>query len=199
MKLVVAVLSYNRRALWKRTVKSLERTNLPFKLLFYDNGSHDGTEILVARRGGVCNQTSNHTIGHGARAAVGLALKHRPDLILLTGDDYEYHERWLDCLLAFWKAAPPEVAICTLNIAPAYRWSPVLSTKVIGGQVVLVRGMIPGANWSFRPKLWREIGPMVPDDSNQYDKRVAAYLKDRGRWLCALPLAEHIGEGRRIR
>lgn len=197
MKVVAAVLSYNRRALWKRTVKSLDRSTLPLELVFYDNGSSDGTEALVDQRGGVCNKTDNHTIGHGVRAAMALALKRRPDLVLLTGDDYEYHDRWLERLLAFWAVASPKVAICTLSIEPAYHWSPVIRTKVIGGQVVLVRRTVPGANWSFRPELWREIGPMVPENSHKYDHRICAHLNAQGRWLCALPLAEHIGEGRR--
>jgi len=197
MKVVAAVLSYNRRALWKRTVKSLDRSTLPLELVFYDNGSSDGTEALVVQRGGVCNKTGNHSIGHGVRAAVGLALNRRPELVLLSGDDYEYHDRWLEHLVAFWRAAPADVAICTLSIEPAYHWSPVLSTKVIGGQVVLVRRTVPGANWSFRPGLWGEIESLIPDNSHKYDHRVCAALNEAGRWLCALPLAEHIGEGRR--
>lgn len=197
MKVAVAVLSYNRLDLFERTVASLYRTKCPFNLVLYDNGSSDGTERRVAALGGTCNSTANHTIGHGVRSAVELALGHEPDLLVLSADDYEYHEDWLERLVRFWEEAPRNVAICTLSIEPAYHWTPVLAVHSIGGQVVLQRRTVPGANWSFRAALWSEIGAAIPDGSHKYDHQVCARLNGAGRWLCALPLAEHIGEKRR--
>ncbi|HUV94567.1 MAG TPA: glycosyltransferase family A protein [Anaerolineae bacterium] len=197
MKVALAILSYNRLDLWERTLASLYQGGYPFGLVLYDNGSSDGTERRVAELGGICNCTKNHTIGHGVRSAVGLALRHKPDIIVLSADDYEYHQGWLERLVRFWEAAPQPVAICTLSIEPAYEWTPVLAVHSIGEQVVLQRRTVPGANWSFRAALWPQLEPMIPDNAHKYDHRLCAELNAQGCWLCALPLAEHIGENRR--
>lgn len=202
MKIVAGVLSHDRFKLWRRTVKSLDQAVVPpgceFELLLYDNGSSDGRMLdYVGRRGGMFNYGRNHTIGHGFRTLAGAALKLEPDVVVLSGDDYEYRPDWLEGLVDFWKAAPEDIGICTLAIEPEYHWTPILGVHEIGGQVVQERKTVPGANWSFRPKLWAEIEGMIPNDSHKYDHAVCKYLRDNGRWLGAIDLAVHIGEGQR--
>ena len=99
MRVVVAVLSYNRLELWRRTMDSIYRTSYPFELVLFDNGSTDGTEQEVAALGGVCNDSDNHWIGHGFRESVKLAMAHEPDMIIFSADDYEYREGWLEELV----------------------------------------------------------------------------------------------------
>lgn len=198
MKVVVAVLSYNRLALWERTVASLKLTEHPFDLVLYDNGSTDGTAERVAALGGVCNQTDNHWIGHGFRECARLALEHEPDLLLLSADDYEYQEDWLTRLVAFWEAAPAKVAICSCHIYDVFRWNRILGADTYGGQRALRRLTLAGDNWSFRPELWSEIEAMIPDNGHKYDKRVSRALNVQGCTLYELDLATHIGAGHRL-
>lgn len=198
MKIVIGVLSYNRFSLWRCTIKSLDLSGGGFDLLLYDNGSTDvRMRQYIQERGGILNSTPNHTIGHGFRALARRALAMKPDIVVLSGDDYEYRPGWAARLADFWQAAPPEVAICTLAVEPPYHWTPILETRGIGGEVVQLRRTVPGANWSFRPALWAEIDHLVPDNSHKYDHAVCAHLRDAGRWLCSVDLAVHIGEGQR--
>lgn len=202
MRIIAGVLSHDRFTLWRRTVKSLDKTAVPtgceFDLLLYDNGSTDGRMLdYVMQRGGMVNYGRNHTIGHGFRTLAAAALKQQPDVMVLSGDDYEYRPDWLARLVAFWQAAPPEVALCTLAIEPEYSHTPILAVHEIGGEQVQQRRTVPGANWSLRPETWHDIEPMVPNNSHKYDHAVCAYLRENGRWLCALDLATHIGEGQR--
>ena len=197
MKVAVAVLSYNRLALWKRTIASLKQTYNPFDLVLYDNGSTDGTAEQVAELGGICNRTNNHKIGHGFRECAKWALEYEPDLILLSADDYEYRQGWLERLVAFWTAAPSAVALCSCDIAPVYRWNAVLGAETYGGQLALFRATLAGDNWSFRSQLWPMVDPMIPAYSHKYDKNVCRLLRAQGRTTCELDLATHIGVGHR--
>jgi hypothetical protein len=197
VKVAIGVLSCNRFSLWRRTVKSLDLSEGAFELLLYDCSTDDRMQAYIANRGGRLAGNRKTTIGHGFRVLAEMALAKKPDIIVLSGDDYEYQPDWLSKRVTFWQAAPADVGICTLNIEPEYHWSKTIATHIIGGEVVQQRRTVPGANWSFRASLWSEIEPMIPDNSHKYDHAVCAYLRDSGRWLAALDLAVHIGEGLR--
>jgi len=196
MRTVVAVLTYNRRDLFERTMASLQGTALPFGLVVVDNGSTDGTAERVQKLGGICNRTGNHMIGYGFRLAIEAALDQEPELIVFSGDDYEYRDGWLERLAAFWEATPPKVALATCHIEPTHAYNTILGTLDAGGQRALVRGTVPSASWTFRAGLWPEIETMVPGDVHMFDKNVCRYLRQSGRLLCALNLAEHLGHGK---
>lgn len=197
MKVVVALLTYNRKDFYKRTLHSLKQTKLPFDLIPVDNGSTDGTAGLVRGQKGFCNTDGNRTIGHGFRLAMGLALARKPDIVLFTADDYFYCPGWLEHLTEFWENAPKHAALCSLTMEPPYRWNTILGALHIGGCWVVERHTVPGANWSFRAGLWRQLEPLIPDDSHHYDRRVCEALRKKGGRIYALPLAEHLGAGSR--
>lgn len=198
MKVVVALLTYNRLDLFSQTIASLRRTNVSFELLPVDNGSTDGTAERVRELGGICDGAENHTIGHGFRIAVTAALERDPDLLVFSGDDYEYHDGWLERLLAFWNDPPADVDICGCHLEPVYGWNKPLGTVESGGQRALVRATVEGASWTFLPSLWNRIEQWIPDHSHHYDKRICRELRQAGRRICVLPVAEHIGDGRRV-
>jgi glycosyltransferase involved in cell wall biosynthesis len=200
MKVVVAVLTYNRIDLFGRTTGSLKRTAYPYERIVVDNGSTDGTVAATAKMGGkiILNVTGNPMIGYGFRLATEAALEFGPDLIVFSGDDFEYRQGWLERLVAFWRDAPKTVALCGMHLETVYRWSAIRGAIEFGGQRGLVRDSLPGASWSFRPALWDQIKDLVHDDSHRYDRAVCRRLREHGRLLVALPLSEHKGHGRRM-
>lgn len=200
MKVVVAVLTYNRIDLFGRTIGSLKRTAYPYQRIVVDNGSTDGTVAATGKMGGkiILNTTGNSMIGYGFRLATEAALEFGPDLVVFSGDDFEYRHGWLEGLVAFWKAAPPAVALCGMHLETVYRWSAIRGAIELGGQRGLLRDSLPGASWSFRPTLWDEIKDLVHDGSHRYDRTVCRRLVQKGRLLVALPLSEHTGYGRRM-
>ncbi len=184
--------------MWERTIASLQRTEHPFDLVLFDNGSTDGTEKRVAEMGGVCNTTDNHWIGHGFREAVELALETEPDLILFSADDYEYLDGWLERLVAFWDKASKDVGIVSCHLEPHFRWNGILDVVDVGEKRALWRDTVPGSNWSFRPSLWSLLKSRVPDNAHKYDKKTCRWLRaEHGLMTCAMDLARHIGDRER--
>lgn len=198
MRVTVAVLTYNREDLFRRTISSLKATKRAYERVIVDNGSTDGTDKLVATMpGGICNRDGNCTIGHGLRLAMKATMLTEPDVVVFTADDYLYCPNWLERLVDFWENAPETAGLCTLAMEPTYHWNTIYGAEQIGGQWAWRRRTVPGANWSFRASLWETLAPLVPDDSHKYDHRVCRWLQDAGYGLYALSLAEHIGAGRR--
>ena len=197
MNIVVTVLTWNRKDLFERTIASMARTQVPHTLIAVDNSSTDGTAELVEQMGGICNRSGNHNTGLGFRLAVQAALAKKAELIVFSGDDFEYHEGWLERLVAFWEAAPQHVALCGMYIEAIYPHCPVWGVAEFGGQRALLRGTLPGASWSFRPWVWHQICDLVKDNSPYYDKRAAQRLA-KDYLLCQLDLSEHTGAGRRM-
>lgn len=193
VRVAVAVLTYNRRDLLQRTLASMA----PVKPIVVDNGSTDGTAKLVRKMGGICLTGGDHGIAQGFRAAVEAALKQKPELVVFSGDDFEYEPGWLERLTAFWEGAPANVMMCGMYLEREFPNMPVLGTVEYGGQRALVRPLLPGASLSFRASLWREIEPLMPKRGNQYDRQITRGLA-KGRLLCALPLSRHIGTERRV-
>ena len=118
------------------------------------------------------------------------------DIILFSGDDYEYCYEWRTRLVDFWEHAPEDAAICSGHVEALLYWNGILWSGQVGEQHVFERIAVPGACWSFRASLWPELERLVPD-SHQYDKAVCYQLRDKGYKIYAVPLAEHIGVGRR--
>lgn len=191
-KVAVALLTYNRRHFFERTLASLAQAEYPFDLCVVDNGSVDGTAERVRELGGLVNESGNHAVGLGMNLAIGAAMKHDPDLMVFTADDYEYKPGWLRRLVNFWEAAPGDVVLTTCNIEPDYCWAFVTGTLDCGGERALVRNTVPGSNWTFRASDWPIIGP-IPEFTGGEDIAVLEKLRKAGKRFCALDLAEHIG------
>lgn len=189
----VAVLTYNRLAYLRRTLESLDGTPGPWTLDIVDNGSGDGTAEYVRERGGYCNADGNHTVGHGMNLAIGLALARKPDIVLFSADDYEYRPGWLERLVAFWRAAPPDIAIASLNLEPAYSWNAVTGLVEYGGVRGITRTSLGGSQWSLRSADWSRIGP-IREATGGEDLEICRRLIGQGYRLAALDLSVHAGE-----
>lgn len=194
MRVAVAVLTYNRLALLKRTLASLELGGYPYTLIVVDNGSIDGTAEYVTSIGGYCNRDGNHSMGYGGNQAVRLALLTNPDIVLLTADDVAYYPGWLARLVDFWQHAPDTVIIAATNLEPDYAWNKVLGVVDAGGERALLRASVPGDKWSFRAADWLKIGPIRAATGDREDLEICDRLITQGYGLAALDLSEHIGE-----
>jgi hypothetical protein len=137
------------------------------------------------------------SIGDSFKAAVLATDKPQAEIILFSGDDYEYVHDWRERIANFWRYAPEDVAICSGHVEALRYWNGILWGGKIGQQHVFERIAVPGACWSFRASLWPVLEPLVPD-AHQYDKQVCYRLRDLGYRIYAMPLAEHIGVGRRL-
>jgi glycosyltransferase involved in cell wall biosynthesis len=191
LKIAVALLTYNRFDLLRRTYTSLCAGGA-FALEMVDNGSTDGSAAWVLGCGGYANRDGNHTTGHGMNLAITRALAHAPDIVLFTADDYAYQPGWYEKLAAFWTHAPAEIALAALNVEPLWGWNGVTAQVAYGGVRALLRDSLPGSNWSFRAADWPRIGP-VAEKTGGEDLEICQRLRAAGRQLAALHLAEHTG------
>lgn len=192
MTVAVGVLTFNRFQLLRRTLESIEYAGYPFDLELVDGGSADPAQrAFVSGCGGVC--LSIPTVGESMNVVIGRCLEHSPDVVVFSADDYEYRPGWLRRLMAFWSAAPADVALASLNWEPSYAWNTVEVDQIIGGERALIRATVPGSSWSFRADDWRMIGPIANKTGGE-DLEVCARLRANGFRLAALDLTDHTGE-----
>ena len=195
MRVAIAVLAYNRPGLLKRTLDSIPKGDHAYQLVILDNGSTNESADIVAERGGLRNHGENHNIGFGFRMATHMALSWQPDLIVFSGDDYEYRNGWLRDLVQFWTHAPDDISIVGMCIEQIYLHNKIIGKVSCGGINGIQRAVTPGASWSFRASDALDILRTVPHDSHKYDRRVCLETKKR---IIELPLSTHIGLGHRI-
>lgn len=195
MKVAVGLLTVGRPWLLKTTLYTLRKTAYAFKLVVMDNGSLDEetSRHIAAARPDTYMRRDCLPVGEAQNELVNVCLSYQPDLIVLTADDYEYENDWLDKLVAWWEEAPADVAITSMNWEPVYPWNTHTDTLVYGKQRGLVRNTVPGSSWSFKADMWGEIGPLQPTTGGE-DGEACRRLRDKGRLLCALDLSVHTGE-----
>lgn len=206
MNVVVAMITFRRPHLLRRTLASLDNTDLPFTLCLMDNGSQDAeTHSIVSGRGGFTSAFP-HSVGFAKNMVMTVALARKPDLVLLSDDDYEYRAGWLETLTAFWRgimggyqwrAPHHDIIIAGTTIEPVYRWNAVTGSIEGNGVRALVRESVPGGGWSFPARHWPLIAPF-PDQTQNEDTALVRLLARRGWRFAALNLAQHIGEGQSI-
>jgi GT2 family glycosyltransferase len=189
----IALLTYNRKQLFLRTLSSLYSAGHKFDLSIYDNGSNDGTADLVREIGGTVNASEKHTTGHGMNRVIEMALEHKPELILFTADDFHYRPDFLASLVDFWEHAPQDVIMASCYLEPDWDWNKVQSVGNAGGQRYALRDSIPGSNWSFRLADLDKIYP-VSEKTGGEDLEICQRLRAQGYSLAALDLVKHIGE-----
>lgn len=192
MTVAVGVLTFNRFHLLRRTLESIEGAGYPFDLELVDGGSADPAQrAFVLGCDGVCLNIP--TVGESMNVVIGRCLEHDPDVIVFSADDYAYRPGWLRRLMAFWMAAPADIALATLNWEPSYAWNQVSEVLDVGGETALIRASAPGSSWSFRAADWSLIGP-VGHRTGGEDLDICGWLLAHDYRLAALDLSEHIGE-----
>lgn len=193
LKVVVALLTYNRMSMLVRTLGSLKYPDHPYIPVIVDNGSTDGSAELVKEIGGVLNRSDNHTTGRGMNIAITEAMKHEPDIILFTADDFEYRKGYVRRLVEFWQNAPEDVIMASCYLEPLWDWNKIIKVDTAGNQRYAIRESIPGSNWSFRASDVSKIFP-VSEQTGGEDLAVCNRLRRQRYKLAALDLVDHIGE-----
>lgn len=193
LKVAVCVLTYNRKDFFLRTIGSLKYPDYPYRPVIVDNGSTDGTAEIVKGIGGICNTLGNHTTGRGMNIAIQEAMKHEPDIILFSADDFEYRKGYLRRLVEFWNDAPQDVIMASCYLEPLWSWNEIIKLDTAGGQRYAIRTSIPGSNWSFRAADVDKIFP-VPEKTGGEDLSTCERLRQQRYRLAALDLVKHIGE-----
>ena len=195
MHVSIGLLTYRRPDFLKTTLHTLKKTTYPHTLTILDNASKDEetSKILATARAHVEVVDNPLFVGTAMNRLVASCQEYNPDLIVLTADDYAYVEDWLEKLVNWWKEAPHDIAITSMNWEPLYPWNSVQDTVTYGGQKGLIRSNIPGSSWSFRADMWPEIGPLQHITGGE-DLSVCTKLRTKLYKLAALDLSQHIGE-----
>lgn len=199
MRVAVSVLTYNPRKngrwdLFERTLESL-RAGGSFDLFIVDNGSVDGTAEWVDERGGYVNRSSLHTSAHGNNLGARILAGSDADICVLSDDDVEWSESWVDELAAWWSAAPDDIAITGCHVEPNYPWNTLLGTVDVAGRRGLIRASTGAASWSYRQKHYGLIFPMPQQVQGWGDVPTCDKVQDAGYRIAQIDLARHIGEG----
>lgn len=195
MRVVAVVLTHNaathgRTELLDRTLQSLHEAD---ELLLIDNGSDDGTEAVVAARGGYAYRADdgNTTCGRGMNVCITAAAK-RGDLVVFSNDDIIWHPGWRPQLQTFWTGAGQDIAIASGLLEESYPWNQPRGLIQIEGIKALRRETVPGGAWTLRSTSWAEIGP-VPEVKGWDDVPTCHRLNAAGKKCVALDLADHAG------
>jgi glycosyltransferase involved in cell wall biosynthesis len=167
----------------------------PFQRVLVDGGSSD-----AAQRAWVAQQANSFvfehriSVGHSMNTAIDMAVGTGADLIVFSADDYRYRPGWAARLANFWRAAPQEIGLASLNWEPTYPWNTVTGDQMIGPERTLFRLTVPGSSWSFWASAWRTLFGPIEDRTGGEDLAVCRHLVDSGYKLAALDLTDHIGE-----
>jgi glycosyltransferase involved in cell wall biosynthesis len=193
MKIAIALLTYNRQQLFLRTLNSIYNAWYPYNLSIFDNGSTDGTAQIVKGIGGEVNTTDNHTTGYGMNRVIEMAMKHNPDVIVFTADDFYYRKLWLKKLVSFLDHAPADIVLTSCYLEPMWHWNQIGSIGEAGGERYAIRASLPGSNWVFRAKDIDKIYPIAEKTGGE-DLEICGRLRGNGLRLAALDLVKHTGE-----
>jgi len=108
MKIIVAVVTYNRSKLLSRCIdKILTQSRMPDEIIVINNGSTDDTEEMLSAKGIKCITQENIGSAGGWHKAISISLEENFDAIWLMDDDGFPHK---DALLHLEKGMQPNIA-----------------------------------------------------------------------------------------
>lgn len=198
MKVVAAVLTYQalstgRRDLLVSTVRSLAEADAVWVV---DNGSDDGSAELVRSWGGYVSDAPLHTSGHGTNLCARILAATDADVCVLSDDDMVWRPGWREQLVAWWSAAPDDVAITGCHLEPDYPWNERSGRVTYGGVAGFERASTGAASWTFRRARYGDIFPIPQQVQGWGDVPGCDAVRERGLRVCQIDLADHAGHGR---
>jgi len=113
MKIIVAVVTYNRSKLLSRCIDNiLMQSRMPDEIVVINNGSTDDTEEMLRARGIKCITQENVGSAGGWHKAISISLEKNFDAIWLMDDDGFPHK---DALLHLEKRMQPNI-VCASSL-----------------------------------------------------------------------------------
>jgi len=199
------VMSFDRLELLKRTTDSVVSVFGESSLFIVDNGSWDGTNGVVAR---ICEGTKikhlsswdgdgTYGPGRGRNFIQKHFLDTDADVFVCSDDDVVWRAEAAKGIAEFWSEAPAGLAILSGLLEPEWSWNTPRGVVEAGGRRALVRDSAPAAAWSYRRKDVDAIYPLRETLSDLGEDYAACVrLREAGRTVAQMDLAEHIGWGK---
>jgi hypothetical protein len=198
VKVAIGVLTFNRPELLTRTLASIPRGGHPCTVDILDNGSGPAAAAMATTLGAERNSGPDYTVGHGYNLLAERMLARQPDLMVFSGDDFEYRSGWLADLVDFWQFAPPALALLGTYQEPRFRWNGPYGALEAGPkgtvkQRCLLRFDLGMTGWTFKATDWPLIGPLQETTCQGETKVVTRRLWERRLLVGALDLVTHLG------
>lgn len=206
MKVGVVMVAFNRREFFRTAVRSLRSATGDAHLTVVELDSCDGSADLARHYYGI-GLVDRLIVGERAPTLYGSYLQgidaygdDPPDALYLTAEDYRFAPDWHERLTGWLYDAPPSVSHVTGDLEPDYPWNAVEGVIDAGGSRALVRHSAPGANWAMTWRSWRrmEAAFRALAADVHLDNQVNAWARQQGLAICALDLAEHLGNEPRL-
>lgn len=208
MRVGVVMVAFNRREFFRTAVESLRAATGDVQLTVVELDSCDGTADLARRYFGI-GLVDRLIVGERAPTLYGSYLQGidayleehgEPEALYLTAEDYRFAPDWHERLTGWLYDAPPSVSHVTGDLEPDYPWNAVEGVLDAGGRRSLVRHTAPGANWAMTWRSWKRMEPayraLVNDQ--HLDDKLNGWARRAGLNICALDLAQHLGNEPRL-
>lgn len=196
MRVAAAILTYQalstgRGRLLRRCWQSL--ADEADKVYIVDNGSTDGTEILVDWLGGYCHTGVLHTSGHGTNLLARVLAGDGADLCVHSDDDMAWRPGWRSKLERWWSDAPGDVAITGCHLEGDWPWNERTGKALYGGVPGFVRASTGAASWTYLREMAPTIFPIPQQVQGFGDVPACDRLGHAGLRICQIDAATHEG------
>lgn len=204
MKTAACVLTRNqfdheRCDLFETTVESLTSVD---ELFVVDNGSTDGTDAFIKDGPwrSYLSTNPNTTSGFGTWLCCRILAATDADLCIVSDDDMQWHDRFLEQLSAWWEHAPTDLMLTGGHLEPEFPWNTITETVTYGTTPGLIRASTGAASWTFLRKHYRALAdavrPFPIDRQGTWDVPVCNAIRDRSWRIGQVDCAGHVGRGR---
>jgi glycosyltransferase involved in cell wall biosynthesis len=188
--LTYRALSTGRGRLLRRCWESLQEADAVYLV---DNGSGDGTEVLVDWLGGYCHRGTLHTSGHGTNLCARILAGDGADICVHSDDDMVWRPGWRAKLERWWAEAPGDVAITGCHLEGDWPWNQRTGKALYGGIPAFVRTSTGAASWAYRASMASTIFPIPQQVQGFGDVPTCDRLTQSGLRVCQIDLATHEG------
>lgn len=185
--LSIILITYNRLEHTKKTIESLRRTVPDAHLFIYDNASNEELQRYICLHLNWSEDNyevvlANRNRGWGSAINESLQLsKKKGDYLLLSNNDVEYSDGWLDQAIALYEKYPK------LGLLGLWKHTSHGIKEDLGD--LIVKDQMPAVAWLFKPKVLEDIGhfaekgPCETKGGNGEDVDYCIKTEQKGYWV----------------